>query len=163
MHFAVQNNSLKAVELICNHVLAYGNGSCDPDSSNLYENQVLLKSFVNKQCLSDDSFTAMHFAAYYGNYQIVDYLLRHGADPFVANNCNINMLHIAAQGDQPLSIALFLKLGLGVNSRDERMSTPLHWSVFTGAELSTTYLLAWGADPNAQDSQGLTALHLAAR
>jgi ankyrin repeat protein len=40
------------------------------------------------------------------------------------------MLHVGAQGDQPISIAYFLKLGLDINSRDKNNSTPLHWAAF---------------------------------
>ena len=73
------------------------------------------------------------------------------------------MLHVGAQGDQPLSIALFLKLGLDINSRDQRQSTPLHWAAFAGAEMSLSYILSWGAQINLQDVNGLTPLHLAVK
>jgi ankyrin repeat protein len=38
------------------------------------------------------------------------------------------MLHIAAQGDSPYSIAFFKKMGISINSRDREMTTPLHWA-----------------------------------
>jgi ankyrin repeat protein len=41
----------------------------------------------------------MHFAAFYGNYQMIEYIISMGGDPFAQNKCNINMLHVAAQGD----------------------------------------------------------------
>jgi len=50
---------------------------------------------------------------------------------------------------------------LDVNSRDKVKSTPLHWACYAGAENSVSYLLANGADPNAQDISGYTPLHLA--
>ena len=40
-------------------------------------------------------------------------------------------------------------MGLDINIGDRKKSTPLHWAAFAGAELSLSYLLAWGADPNA--------------
>ena len=73
------------------------------------------------------------------------------------------MLHVSAQGDQPLSLVYFLKLGLDINSMDKRLSTPLHWAAFACAELVLNYILAYGADVNARDIKGLTPLHLAVR
>jgi palmitoyltransferase len=73
------------------------------------------------------------------------------------------MLHVAAQGDQPASLAYFVKKGLDINERDRRDSTPLHWAAFAGAELTMSYILAWNADIDAVDSKGLTALHLAVK
>ena len=59
------------------------------------------------------------------------------------------MLHVASQGDQPLSLAFFIRSGLNVNSGDKKNSTPLHWAAFAGAELALSYLVAWGANVNA--------------
>lgn len=94
---------------------------------------------------------------------MIKYLMSLGGDPFAVNPCDINMLHVAAQGDQPLSLALFLKLGLDINSRDQRQSTPLHWAAFAGAEMSMNYILAWNGEIDLQDAKGLTPLHLAVR
>jgi palmitoyltransferase len=62
-----------------------------------------------------------------------------------------------------LSLAYFLNLGLDINSKDKRQSTPLHWAAFAGAELALSYIVAKGADVNCQDIKGLTPLHLAVR
>ena len=43
------------------------------------------------------------------------------------------------------------------------MSSPLHWAAFAGAENALNYILAWGGNPNLQDTKGLTPLHLAVR
>ena len=53
--------------------------------------------------------------------------------------------------------------GLDINSKDLRHSNPLHWAAFSGAELTLNYIIAWGGDLNAQDSKGLTPLHLAVK
>lgn len=67
-----------------------------------------------------DEFTALHFASYMGNYEMIEYLILKGADPFSKNQSNINMLHCGAQGDKPISLAYFLKMGLDINCRDKR-------------------------------------------
>ena len=73
------------------------------------------------------------------------------------------MLHVAAQGDSPVSLAFFLQQKLDINSTDYRLSTPLHWACFSGAELTINYIIAWGGDLNAKDQKGLTPLHLAVK
>lgn len=73
---------------------------------------------------------------------MIEYLIEQGADPYATNKCAINMLHVSAQGDKPISIAYFLALGLDINSKDSRHSTPLHWAAFAGADLALSYILA---------------------
>ena len=53
------------------------------------------------------------------------------------------MLHVAAQGDQPISIYFFKLRGLDLRSRDNRGSTPLHWAAYSKAEITLVYLLSW--------------------
>lgn len=67
---------------------------------------------------------------------MIELLIVKGANPFAENQININMLHCGVHGDRPISLAYFLKLGLNINSADKRQSTPLHWAIFIGAELS---------------------------
>lgn len=121
----------------------------------------MLREWVNVQSKCEESFTALHFASFFGNLTLAVYLIGVGADPFSTNKCDINMLHVAAQGDQPRSLAFFLRQGLDINSRDKRMSTPLHWAAFAGSEMALNYILAWGGDFDAQDVKGLTPLFLA--
>ena len=91
------------------------------------------------------------------------YLISNGADPFTTNTQGINMLHVGAQGDQPITIAYFLGLGLDIDSKDQRQSTPLHWAAFAGSFLVLQYLVSLKAEVNCQDIKGLTPLHLAVK
>lgn len=59
---------------------------------------------------------------------MIKYLISHGSDPFAHNKSKINMMHVAAQGDQPISLAFFKNLGLDINTKDVKDSTPLHWA-----------------------------------
>lgn len=41
-------------------------------------------------------------------------------------------MHIAAQGDAPISLYFFKKKGFDLNQKDTKGSTPLHWASFRG-------------------------------
>ena len=43
------------------------------------------------------------------------------------------------------------------------MSSPLHWACISHSHVAIEFLLAWGADVNAIDSDELTPLHLTVR
>lgn len=65
-------------------------------------------------------FTPLHYASYHGNYKIIDMLVSIGANVYAENEQGINMVHVAAQGDQPYSLAYFLrKSTLSINSLDK--------------------------------------------
>lgn len=62
----------------------------------------------------------------------------------VQNQFGLNVLHIAAQGDMPISLYYFHKVkGMDINTLDARGSTPLHWACFSCSELALIYILAW--------------------
>ena len=88
-------------------------------------------------------------------------LMKHGADKNAENAFGLNMIHVAAQGDQAASLYYFKKINVDINKQDKRGSTPLHWACYSDAEIALTYLLAWNPDMNKQDQDGVTPLHLA--
>lgn len=91
-----------------------------------------------------DRFTPLHFASYKGQLDAINTLLRFGADKDALTATDLNMLHVAAQGDSASSLYLFKELGLDINAADKRGSTPLHWACFRQSEIALGYLLAWG-------------------
>jgi palmitoyltransferase len=60
----------------------------------------------------------LHYAAFFGNFNIINLLLDNGANVFAVNSSGINMMHVAAQGDQPFSLAFFYNRKLHINSQD---------------------------------------------
>ncbi len=83
-----------------------------------------------------DGFTALHLAAFFGHPTAVDWLLEHGADPSAEarNGSGLRPLHSALAG------------------RDERAAFQI-----------TAALLVRGADVDARQQGGYTALHAAAK
>lgn len=101
---------------------------------------------------TDEEFTALHFTVYHGNFALIKFLLAKGADHHKANKFGSTVMHVAAQGDQPLPLYYFLKVkGMDLNVRDKRQSTPLHWACYSRSEVALNYILSWGADLEAED------------
>jgi len=90
-----------------------------------------------------DGFTALHFTSFKGNTLLCDLLLKYGADIAAKNNYGINVMHVAAQGDQPITLYYFKQKGVDIRSRDNRGSTPMHWACYSKSEVALIYLLAW--------------------
>ncbi|CDW75351.1 dhhc zinc finger domain containing protein [Stylonychia lemnae] len=155
LHLATYKDSLKSVKILCDHIL---NHSLIPNRD---DRKKLLQGWIGLQTQSEEGFTALHFASYYGNMPLIRFLIDNGASDQAVNKHRINMLHVSAQGDQPAALAFYKIKGIDIDSRDSKYSTPLHWACFSGADASISFLLAWNADVNAQDQNGLTPLHLA--
>tara|TARA_B110000285_G_scaffold232015_1_gene302105 strand:+ start:799 stop:1437 length:639 start_codon:yes stop_codon:yes gene_type:complete len=87
--------------------------------------------------------------------------MENGADMYAVNLYGLNVLHLAAQGDQPLSLYYFKSQHMDLYAPDKRLSTPLHWACFSNSEIALIYLLAWYRTDklNLQDVDGYTPLH----
>lgn len=64
------------------------------------------KKWINKK--DNEGFTSLHYAVFRGNSKIAFLLEKHGADIYSINTQGLTVLHIAAQGDSPLLMVLFL-------------------------------------------------------
>lgn len=131
------------------------NGSTAGDTS--------ISSWVN--AYTDEKFTALHFASYHGNFELIKLMIDEmGANVNVTNVYGANCLHIAAQGDQPISLYYFAMMqGLDINQVDNKGSTPLHWACYQQSEFAIAYLLAMNPKLEVHDQAGYTPLHLAIR
>jgi ankyrin repeat protein len=89
-------------------------------------------------------------------------LIELGSNIKVTNKNGLNIMHIAAQGNQASSITYIREiLNIDINSLDAVESTPLHWASYMDAEYAFNYLIYFGADIDAKDIDGSTPLHLA--
>ena len=109
---------------------------------------------INDAAFTEENFraTPLWFAIAFGkNIELVRCLLNRGSDP---NYC----MFAAAYNDDAAAIRLLAQNGADIDPEAEG-ATPLlfavQWSRFKAAE----ELLKRGADPNYQDSKGMTALH----
>jgi len=86
-------------------------------------------------------------------------LLEAGADPYTRSLFDAQQpIHFCLD---PQSMVLLLDAGVPVDSVDGHGRTPLHFAAINGKEEVVELLLACGANPDGQDQNGLTALHVA--
>lgn len=70
------------------------------------------------------------------------------------------MVHMAAQGDVPITLVYFTKIKeMSIGTCDAKGRTPLHWAVYFSSKLSLEYILAQEQDLEVMDSFGHTPLH----
>lgn len=143
--------------------LAYANLEIIFDSiqiakENLNEKQ--LKIYINKK--AQNGFTALHYASFRGNIKLCEKLIENFADINLINNNGLNVIHMAAQGDQPATMLLFKeKYKMDPQINDNVLSSALHWAAYMGSDLSLDYLASWDLLIDKKDKDGFTPLHLA--
>jgi ankyrin repeat protein len=110
-----------------------------------------------------DGFTALHFAAFFGQPDAAGILLAHGAevDALGRGWMTGTALHSAASRARADAVEILLDAGANPDARQSAGWTPLHSAAHNGDAASVTLLLAAGADPTATNDEGRSVLDLA--
>jgi ankyrin repeat protein len=128
---------------------------------------VLRSLFASDRASVDDSgpggYTALHFAASFGQLEVARLLLGRGADPnaVAMNGSRATPLHSAVTARHRDTASLLLALGASPNSVQKGGMTPLHTAARDGDEAIVDMLLLRGADPTRKSDDGKTAIDLA--
>ena len=110
-----------------------------------------------------DGATAVHWAVYRGNKELLDVLLRAGANPTLANRAGSTPLWLASINGDAAIISALLAAGADANERLPLGRTPLMAASRTGNVEAMTALIDRGADVNAKETlRGTTPLMWAA-
>lgn len=108
------------------------------------------------------STTLLHDAALKGHVDILELLLKHGAQVDSVNAQGATALHDAALAGQNAAAAALIRHGANINARDSEMGeTPLHRAASWGRRSTVELLLANHADAQIKDKHGRTPLDLA--
>jgi ankyrin repeat protein len=112
---------------------------------------------------SEDGWTPLHLAAFFGHAKITELLLGLGADATAqSRNANGNTpLHAALAGNHKLVTGLLIGGGADVNAADAAGWRPLHLAAFNNNLDAMKQLIAQGADVHGQNREGLTPYALA--
>lgn len=116
------------------------------------------------QAWSADGFTAVHYAAYFGQEDAARILLERGADAtLVARNPTLRVtpLHSAASAGHPAIVKLLLEHGADPDAAQDRGFTPLHSAALNDDRDTVEALLEAGADPALANDEGKTPADLA--
>ena len=113
---------------------------------------------------SDDGFTALHFAGYFGSTNTIAVLLAGGANiEAVTTNFLQNMpLHAAAAGGRIEATRALLQAGADPNARQHNGFTALMTASFQNSRDLAELLIAFNANVDLRNDEGKTAADVAA-
>jgi ankyrin repeat protein len=93
--------------------------------------------------------TALRAACYHNNIEMVEYLIKHGANPHQARIGNYTNLMLCAGRQYPLLVKyLVSEIQCDINEKDENGQTALYYAVRSGSIEITKFLLEHGALKN---------------
>jgi ankyrin repeat protein len=123
----------------------------------------LLEGGAAVNACSDDGWTPLHLAAFFGHAKIAELLLAHDADVTArSKNSNGNTpLHAALASNQKIAAGLLIGGGADVNAADAAGWRPLHLAAAHNNLDAMKVLIAQGADISAANAEGLTPLAFA--
>ncbi|KAA3679556.1 ankyrin repeat domain-containing protein 50 [Paragonimus westermani] len=122
----------------------------------------LLEFDVDVDQLDEDGWSALRTASWRGYIEIVDLLLRHGAQVNLSGPDGRSALRAAAWAGHEGIVRQLLCAGADVDIQDAEGRTPLIAAAYMGHVGVVELLANAGADLNHADEDGRTALHVAA-
>jgi len=127
-----------------------------------------VKNLVNKNAkllnsFSEDGFTVLGLASFFGHLSIVKLLLDKGANPNIAanNQFKVAPIHSACAISNFEIAKLLIKSGADVNAKQMQDFTPLHSAAHNGQTELAQLLIDNGVDINARTANGETPLFIA--
>lgn len=127
-------------------------GRSDLIAESLKLNSELINEF------SEDGFTPLSLAAFFGNEDETRYLLLNGADPNIPsqNGFHVYPIHSAVAANCTMIARMLLEAGADINVIQNSGGTPLHSAAHNGNIELLIVLLEAGADINAKMEDGKT-------
>jgi uncharacterized protein len=112
---------------------------------------------------SNDGFTALHFACYFGQPEAARVLVEKGAsiDAVASNPTKVMPLHSAASARNLEAARLLLEHGAPINARQQGGWAPIHAAAQNGDRALVELMLKLGADPTLMNDEGKTPAMLA--
>lgn len=124
--------------------------------------RALVESGADVNAAQVDGTTALHWAAFHDDAELVALLLKAGAAVNAANLYGVPPLAQAAINGNAAIVKLLLEAGADANVKMKGGETALMLATRSGNVEAVKALLAKGADPNARERLGQTALMWAA-
>jgi ankyrin repeat protein len=109
----------------------------------------------------DQSYTALHIAAYLGHKEVVEVLIANGGDVSLEDKDGRSPLHCAVCHEHKPATEVLISNKADVNAKDKNSRTALHFAASGGQHDIAELLIAKGAEVNAGNKEGQTPLYLA--
>ena len=123
----------------------------------------LLDKRVDVNATEPDGTTALHWAAHSDDSELVDLMIRAGANVKSANRYGVTPLWLACMNGNAASVEMLLKAGADPNTVSHEGETVLMTAARTGKVDAVNVLLRYGADVDVKEGwRGQTALMWAA-
>ena len=135
-------------------------GDADRVRALLHQDPTLARAWTQ------DGFTALHYAAFFGTSEAARVLLEHGADANALAThpqLKVRPIHSAAASQQRETVRLLLDHGADANSGQEGGFTALHSAAFHDDRELAELLLGRGADRSLATDEGDTPADTAAK
>jgi len=113
--------------------------------------RTLLAQRIDVNAPEPDGTTALHWAANRDDAELVDLLIRAGANAKAANRYGVVPLWLAAMSGNAASIEMLLKAGADANTASAEGETVLMTAARTGKLDAVNVLLRYGADVNVRE------------
>lgn len=112
---------------------------------------------------TDDGFTALGLACYFGQFEVARYLVLKGADVNLPsdNGFRVFPIHSAAAGNYTEIVRMLIANGANVNVKQQAGATPLHSAAQNGSLELLILLLENGAETEARMEGGKLPADLA--
>lgn len=106
--------------------------------------------------------TAMKWASYKGNVDVVRAFIQHGVDVNSVDPTGLTALHDAVRKDHADVVDILLEAGANIDQQSDFGWTPLHLALTSGAPQATLALLKRGATVDLRNTRGRAPLHVGA-
>ncbi|MEK7482966.1 MAG: ankyrin repeat domain-containing protein [Planctomycetota bacterium] len=112
---------------------------------------------------SEDGFTPLGLACYFGHLEVATFLMAKGAAVNLPskNKFVVRPIHSAVSAEHEDLVSILLQHGADANARQNKEITPLHQSAHNGNFAIAKLLLKYGANPDAETGDGLTPFQYA--
>ncbi|KAF5014024.1 hypothetical protein FDECE_5 [Fusarium decemcellulare] len=122
----------------------------------------LLDQGADADQTDEEGWTSLHFAAQFStSWEVLDMLLKAGANVAARSNWGSTALHCAAIAPNPEAVRFLVSRGFSTEARTHEGNFALHSAAEEGCSESIRILLDANADMECEDEDGWTPLHFA--
>ena len=111
----------------------------------------------------EDHYTPLHWACMRAHWDVVEYLIKEGADLNVVGGDGGMQINWAVHHDNVEIVRLMIDKGAKLNIQNKWGMTELHTAIWRGNIHVVEYLLDHGSNPTIKTKEGWTAMHYAFR